>query len=628
MKFQITGNLRASICETHKHPITFTKVRLYRLDGSQNENIALVSARDKEVIQIATEKQLQGLKKQLLSETTTDARGAYKFLLDEKNDNYDGSAVALVLIYDDIPNYGQENTQPLRGFTPFGVVLDVIQPKWRETENGLVATYNYLMYSRIWCRILELLDIWFICGILRNCESQTPITGIEVTAMDDDFITDDRLGSAVTDGNGRFCIYYRSIDFKKTFLSPFINLETLGASGPDVYFKFAVGGTEFDAEPPSAGQQPGRKNVGNCLCVDICLKDAPETEVDAPAAFYEIGYNRRYHPVLNINPITGLTTGKVEATFNDMAFYSNIQLRGSLNPELGGQPMEFKFQYAVVSNPSVDLATIINWKDVTPAQIANTIVGTRITQLFPIIERETYAIHPNVDQLDVPFNGNWIVAPQGPSAGFPITFDGALIKLKTASLIIDDSVTPQVLSARTVDKVGLVPGNSSAPLLNNDYVALRMIKRVVNDTSTEVEAGFSRPIAIFNTTYQNVKQGGSWLPTTSNELGIATIDIEELIGNGCGKLVDSLTVNYTAANPNLGAVSLLMFGQGGPHSFVPANNVPHTVVGEEARGSAVYDGNFEALPKCSYEVRLLAQLLLTDGEHQINRREDRVLFSK
>jgi hypothetical protein len=444
--------------------------------------------------------------------------------------------------------------------------------------------------------------------------------------MDDDIITDDLLGSAVTNAAGRFCIYYRSIDFKKTFLSPWINIETTPVfsfdNGPDIYFKFAVGGSVFFSESPSEAHKPSRKNVGNCLCVRLCLKDAPETQQDPPAAFYQIGYARKYHPVINIDPATGRTTGKVPASWNDQAFFATLNLRGSLSKKFNGQPVEYKFQYAEVANPSIDVGTIpaASWQDVTPADIARTEIASRLTQFFPVIKYDSYVIHgtdsPTAtgNEVEVHFNGNWIQAPQYNGGGFDIHFDGTLIRLISNKL-----------ASGAVNKAGLVQGNSSAPLQHNRYFALRMWKRQQGNDATKVTAGFSRPIAIFNTEYQNVPQGGSWLPSSSNELGIASVDLQELVGGGCNKITNSITVKYTAANPNLGGVSIAMYGQGGPHTFQP---IVFPTPGEEAFGTSLYTGNVAMLPSCAYEVRLSAELKLTNGESQHDGIWDRVLFCK
>lgn len=632
MKYTIKGKLQSAICDGNELAIARTTVRIYSLNEKMNAATAFTAAQSKEVSQVFEEAQIKNRKKQLLAETVTDALGNYEAKIDGKKTNYDGATVAITLFYGEVPDYGQEETKRPKNFKPFEVLLDVVQPKWRETANGLLAGWNHLVSKKIWCYILQRLDIWVICGRLTNCESQAPLPGIEVIAMDDDIITDDLLGSAVTDGDGRFCIYYRSKDFKKTFLSPWINVETTPPfsfdNGPDVYFKFAVGGSVFFAESHFEAHKPSRKNIGNCFCINLCLDEAPNGGVDVPAAFYQIGYKRKYHPVLNIDPATGRTTGKTETSWNEQAFYSTLDFRGSLSKKFNGQPVEYKFEYAEVTDPSVDISTITTWNDVQPNDIAKGEIGTRITTFFPVIKYNSYQIHgsdavtPYGNEVEVHFNGNWIQVPQDTGI-FDIHFNGLLIKLKSKNL-----------ASGNVDKSGLVPGTSSAPLQKNRYFAFRMWKREQGNDPSKVMAGFSRPLAIFNTLYENVPQRGSWLPTAADELGIACVDLEELkVGGGCSKITETLTVNYTAANPNLGNVSIKMTGPGGLHNFEP---VSFPTPGEEAFGTSKYTGanntvdpnDVKNLPNCSYEVRLTAELNLTDGEDQHHDIWDRVLFCK
>ncbi|MDC7994926.1 hypothetical protein [Altibacter sp. HG106] len=636
MNYVFNGRLFASICDGQRDSVPNTVVRLYRLEDTTNAATAYTAAQSKEVSQVFDEKQVKSRKKLLLAETTTDRKGNFSFEIDGEKNDYQGGAVAVVLYYNEMPDYGQHGDALPKNFTMFEVLLDVVQPKWRETNNGLAASWNHTILQRIWCYILKRLDLWVICGTVLNCKSEEPIQGIEVTAMDDDIITDDTLGTAITNSEGRFCIVYRSIDFKKTFLSPFINLETTPPfsfdSGPDVYFKYSVGGQEFYAESPSEAQKTGRKNVGNCLCVRLCLDDTPSIPggTDDPiAGFYQIGNARKYHPVLNIDPSTGRTTGKVEANFNEQAFYSTLDLRGALTKKLNGQPMEYKFEYVKVASPSVDLSTIPEaaWKPITEDEMAENEIGTKVTQIFPVWKYTSYRIKRNdsvtsfgtIKKVTMTAD-HWIQVPQDAQ----LHLNGSLIKLVTSKL-----------SGGTVDMNWLTPGQSAVQpgqsppdsLQENEYFALRMWKREQGST-TEVAAGYSRPLAMFNITYLNVKKGGSWSPTTnSSQLGVATVDLKELTGpgNGCNKISNSLHVNYTAANPNLGNVSIHFKGKGATQNFEPIN---YATPGAEAYGSSGYTGPFEKLEPCAYEVRLSVELKLTNGEHQHDNIEDRVLFCR
>lgn len=636
MNYTIKGRLHAVICDEKELVVASTVVRLYALNEEVNAATAMTAAQSKEVAQVFEEKEIKKRKNRLLAETVTDEKGNYEFAFDCNDESYSGGAVGVSVYYKEVPNYGQNNTDLPRRFQPFEVLLDVFQPKWREDENGLVATWNYQILRRIWCYILMRLDIWVICGTLLNCESQLPIKGIEVIAMDDDFITDDRLGSAITNDKGEFCIFYRSLDFKKTFLSPFINVETSNPfsfdNGPDVYFKYAIGGSEFFSESPSEAQNINRKNVDNCLCVTLCLDKEGQTP-GIPVAFYEIGYARNYHPILNIDPATGKTVGMVNPSHDNQAFFSTIELRGSLNQEFNGQPTEYKFQYVNVANSSITIGSIAetDWNDVLPEDISKTKIAARIFDGVLNKEHSYYIKGSGLTdsdgriEFDVPFDGNWIQVPQfvpGPTE-FALNFTNALIKLKSGNLKVKATGLP---NAKIVDKSALTPGDSSGPLEENNYFILRMLKREQGDDSTIAVAGFSRALAIFNTRYGDVEQGGSWFPAgKSTEFGIACLDLQELASGGCSKITDSLTVDYTAANPNLGKVSIKLNGPGGTVDF---GAIPYSTPNEEAHGTISYPGVVSDLPNCAFEVRIDADLNLTNGETQHQGVWDRVLFCK
>jgi hypothetical protein len=117
--------------------------------------------------------------------------------------------------------------------------ITTLQPEWQYTrdQSMAIARFDYCLSEKVTCAILKYFDIWVIVGQVVNCQNpRLKAAGVKVTAMDADLISDDLLGSATTDANGKFKIYYRSADFKRTFLSPVINIETLGAAGPDLYF--------------------------------------------------------------------------------------------------------------------------------------------------------------------------------------------------------------------------------------------------------------------------------------------------------------------------------------------------------------------------------------------------------
>jgi hypothetical protein len=161
-----------------------------------------------------------------------------------------------------------------------------------------------------------------------------------------------------------------------------------------------------------------------------------------------------------------------------------------------------------------------------------------------------------------------------------------------------------------------------------------MRKRQVGNPLTEVSAGVSNPIAMFNTVYQNVPQFGSWMPQVSSEMGVACIDIQEMIGGGggtgCTPITDEVHVKYTAANPNMGVVSLTLYGPGGPYAI---ENVAPVSSVAETFGTATQLNNGVVVPvntlsKCAYTVIMSVELKLTNGESQHSNIDDWLSFCK
>jgi len=609
-------------------------VRIYKVpqgEKDQGSTQAAIASPPKETFRILEEKEADSKKNRLLAEIKTDEQGGFQTEVDNKQKDYHRGAVEFDIRFDTIPDLGQGNTANPDDFQPFQVHYTTVLPKLKEQQEEenpelpYFFQYNIALSQKMYTRILELLDIWIICGRVYICPDENtdsrriPAPGVDVIAMDNDWIHDDRIGSAQTDARGNFCIFYRSADFKKTFLSPVVNVETPFSSdfGPDVYFHFADDGNVLHKESPSKGKESERENIGHIFCVTLCVPEVPipDEPPNKIAGFFSIGVSRKYDILSNIDTSSGRTKGKPHSHWNENAFFGNLALTGSLTKTLNGNPLEYKFQYREFDSPGG--SPVSGWQDVLPGQIANTVIG--YTQRWTgnpanPVEQTYYAIHPHSDERNVGFDGNWIVVPQ--IRNLFVNTNGLLLNLKSWEI-----------ASGSVNMSGLTPGNSTtaiAPLQKNRYFQVRMLKRE-RGASSSVVAGTSHPFALFNTVYRDVPQGGSWISASQNMDGVASIDIRELGSSGCDSISDALTVEYTAANPNLGDVAINMNGPGGSHNF---SAISYTTPGEEAHGSVSYQGDVSDLPNCAYTVHIRVDLRLTNGETNHHNLWDEMAFCK
>src|ERR1019366_8576479 len=140
-------------------------------------------------------------------------------------------------------------------------------------------------------------------------------------------------------------------------------------------------------------------------------------------------------------------------------------------------------------------------------------------------------------------------------------------------------ISNSIASWGRVNQSGHLAGSSTTPpaLAADRYFQIRMWVRSAGVAAAV--AGTCVRIAIDNTLYDNITHGGSWAPSVvSGQLGVAMLNLQELIGGGCSGITNSLTPLYTAAPPNLAGVSISMTGPGGPYSFTMTDNASATSV--------------------------------------------------
>ena len=394
-----------------------------------------------------------------------------------------------------------------------------------------------------------------------------------------------------------------------------------------------------------------------CQIFCVCVSPPQTTGI-----FTHIGGLSYINDVESQAPGSGLTDS------DKRAFYSTLRLNGGVDPVDGSPLIEYRFQTLATSKDGTKLAdetTPISpatiWDNVTPALMERTNIGA-FTRLIPVLvpfpHMEIEEIEVVVDPTGakglagntftiVPESEGWIALPpmvplmsMVPSTGWTFYPNGNLLELNTVKL---QATAP-------LDETGLVAGQtavtSTAPELATDvHYGIRMMTRDVGDKGNGSEAGTCEHIALDNVLYDNVLHhpywpGGPFAPSGlgEKELAVADLGIAELAASPCSDLSDSLTVQFTAAHPNLGPVAIELQGPGGPYTFElvpPAPPVPgdwYGVGGDlftdppaPAKPAPV---SFAELPPCAYFLRLSVSVLLTTGDSNPLPLEDYIAFCK
>lgn len=611
MAYLFKGMLKGGLCRECVEALSGITVRLYALEPSRDAATWAVT-RAKTTFGAVDQAQAQAKVARLLGEAVIDAAGNFSVDLSQAK-AYAGGPFEVDILCPDVPHRKPGGPD----VTPLQFSITVLQPLWRQLERDQVAVWDYLIPYRQWCGVRARFGAWVICGQVTLCSNQAPIGNVRVRAFDVDWLQDDALGEAVTDGSGHFRIDYLARDFQQTIFSPWINLEWTG--GPDLYFKVETTlGTSLLAEPRSRGRAPDRENAGPCFCVDLCLAQQPGPVDTELAAFDALG---AYLFATDINPATGLTA-------DQRAFYSTVRLNGVLPKRVSGTALEYQFDMRTTDAAGNATGP---WTLIATTQFSSTVLGKleRFAPLFPgdpnPVKTANVVLDPAVPgggPLNAAIVAGWIRVPQqanvfGPEGNFAP--NGNMMNV----------ITPLLSPSPAIDVQMVIAGESStahgAPLAQNRHIALRMRVRAVGDLSTGTVAGQCDHVAIENTAYQHVHKGGSWAPSVVNgQLGVCSVDILQLRGNGCAGVQAGLDVVLTAAHANLGAVSLAMTGPGGPYAFT----LPAAVAGERFGPAAPSGWTVAALADCAYIVTLSSQLLLTTGDASPLPLQDQIGFCK
>jgi hypothetical protein len=332
--YRLHGALRGILCGECSEPLAHVKVRIYRLRNAQDA-ARLAVAEAKDTFRVLTADEIQAKAELLLAEVDTDDQGGFTATLGD-HQRYGGEAFEIDVYCGTVPHRRPE--PPPKGPVQFSITT--VQPQWRERNDERVAAWDYALSQRFWCHVRALFDAWVICGRVTVCDTKQAAVGVKVLAFDRDWLKDDPLGTATTDGDGRFRIDYLGADFRR---GTWLNVELVG--GPDVYFRLESPSGEVVQEPPSMGRNPGRENIGPCFCVSLCVKEVP---IVRNAWFTRVGEFNIYS---DISATTGLTLSAQPNGFPNAqggpgyAFYSALKLVGdcpTTHPS-NGVPLRYRF---------------------------------------------------------------------------------------------------------------------------------------------------------------------------------------------------------------------------------------------------------------------------------------------
>jgi hypothetical protein len=631
--FTLQGRIEGLVAPDFAEPLEGARVRLYRPRGAPEETAARAAALPKDTFAILTENQAMAKTDDLLAEADVDATGRFEVVLGG-GQRYGGEAFEIDVYCGTVPRLPPRPRPP----RPVQLSLTTLQPRWRMTaERGAIAAWEFTVPSRFWCAVRSRFDAWVVCGHVRAGAANTPVPNVRVHALDVDWLQNDALGSAMTDAAGRYRIDYGSDDFTPTIF-PGLRLEWV--SGPDLYFRVETGGgAALLTEPPGRGRDADRQNVGQCKVVDLHLDTAPGggdgTETQPITSFFQIG---RYHVTTGIASAptgSGRSLHAVPALAG-RAFFETLPLRGVLGKRmpLSADPLEYRFEFAEYGAGSTTEPT--TFAAVPLAMIGETHIGT--LQLFDpgaptpdqilvnkrvLVNGPPGAPPPGADYVNADVVGGWIRVPQNDNINAAA---GGLFVANTGRLA--DLASPALTTFETIDCTQLQAGEAAQSegrvVPREHFFTIRMVVRKWGDATTQQEAGRVHRVAISNPTYTNITRHAEWNPTPAfSAFAVTMVDLGELAGMGCAHVTGTLTPSFTAAHPNMGAVSMRL--EGGPTPAQPFT-VPASPSPADRFGVGAPSGWSLPLPPCSYLVRVSAEVRVTTGEAEPAAVEDYIGF--
>ena len=341
-----------------------------------------------------------------------------------------------------------------------------------------------------------------------------------------------------------------------------------------------------------------------CRCV--CLPPIPKP------LFTHVGQYR-------VNPIYGEFSPAGTTTSGGYAFTDTIPLRGNLPLLTGPNAIEYRFRYAKYPGPGA-----VN--DIVGVMIAPTVIGVLrywywnagwqddgVAFYYVNNPGATVSIPQIGPDLVVSLNkdvkpGGWIEAPTEneffPAGRGAFIHWGGLADLDTTKLTeesFDLTAAAPPLPLKAGDTVPAAQ-RSEAPTFRLLFEARKVGPGPV------VSANNLDKIALSNTHYKYTRHA-EWDGGVVSTRAVTSLDIAELIANGCDPLTDDVHALFTAYHPYLAAVSVYFVGPGP----LPAPLAPAIAGGEAISEAGGHDFDISALSPCAYVLWLQTTVNLTRG---------------
>jgi len=610
MNFIIKGNLRGLLCSDCELPVTGTSVKIYKPAPDSRETLLAV-ADAKQTFHQLTADELNSKEKLFIAEGKLQDNGNFEVELGQRS-GYDGGALEIDWYCGNSPikiGPGPKKEVSLQFH------ITTFQPMWQGNKgDAQYAYFEYRIDPKWFCRILSLFDIWVVCGIVTDCETREPIGGVRVFAYDVDLIQDDSLGNAYTDGNGKFTIIYPGDNFRKTLLSPWLNVEW--PAGPDYYFRIeSSSGAVLLAEDRTRGRQADRHNAHNCFCVKLCVKNGP---VDTGWPWFtEVG---NFSITSDIDASGKTIATKFGAGGPGYGFFGSVKLGGYATkrvPTAPGSPLYYRFLYSLDN---------VNFTKITAAQMEGTPLKVATRQITwhggvafqdvvidisqpasapDSIPADTYPL-PIADHVLHPDADGWVRVDQ---PALDDGFYGSLFYLNTNTILPGGDAS-----------VGQTAGAAVSAADQKNGKMLFVQFQTTDDPSNPASPNLQTQ-ALVAQIYVN-----NW-----NEVSL--VKLEELYaggGSGCTPVKTQAHIDYTVDHELIGSWNLSISSNAtGGISGLPSGNVPRGAAAQLNLATAAgISPAFATWPSCAYALSLNTIRKLTTGEYNDDWTPNVVLFCK